>query len=119
MNESANPDATPNPLLDGGARWDEWIDAVGPAAMLVRIEHRMGEVLERSSTPEDIWQETLLHAWRDRERCECPGFGIDRKWFLQIRCTIHVGTSRRRPGRVPRSAGAKHEQTLRRARFLG
>jgi RNA polymerase sigma factor (sigma-70 family) len=44
----------------------------------------MSDALKRTSTPEDIWQETLLHAWRDRERCEWHGIGSFRNWLLQI-----------------------------------
>jgi len=52
--------------------------------MLVRIEHRMGETLRRSLSAEDIWQETLLHAWRDRGRCVWTGVSDFRGWLLQI-----------------------------------
>lgn len=38
----------------------------------------MSAALRRRHTSEDIWQETLLHAWRDRDRCEWRGLKSNR-----------------------------------------
>ena len=74
-----------NPLLsDDPDAWGRLIDAVGPAAMLVRIENRMSASLRRRLTPEDLWQETMLHAWRDRHRCQWNGLKGFRSWLVQI-----------------------------------
>ncbi len=44
----------------------------------------MSSSLRAALLPEDIWQETLLHAWRDRERFEWRGLASFRRWLLQI-----------------------------------
>jgi RNA polymerase sigma factor (sigma-70 family) len=52
--------------------------------MLVLIRSRMSETLKRSMQADDVWQEALLHAWRDRAQCEWSGVKNFRKWLLQI-----------------------------------
>jgi RNA polymerase sigma-70 factor (ECF subfamily) len=52
--------------------------------MVVAIEARMSAQLRARCSPEDIWQETLLHAWRDRASCEWQGVRAFRRWLLQI-----------------------------------
>ena len=69
---------------DDSADWGRLIEAVGPAAMLVRIHARMGAALRRRTSAEDLWQETLLHAWRDRERCQWRGVNEFRRWLVQV-----------------------------------
>lgn len=44
----------------------------------------MSPAVRSRLTPEDIWQETLLHAWRDRGRFEWQGLPSFRCWILQI-----------------------------------
>ncbi len=74
-----------NPLAsDAPDVWDRLIAAVGPASLLVTIDARMGDGLRARATAEDIWQETLLHAWRDRARCEWRGLPNFRRWLLQV-----------------------------------
>lgn len=52
--------------------------------MLVVIEGRMGVDLRRKVSAEDIWQETLLHAWRDRAQYQWTGVPGFRRWLLGI-----------------------------------
>jgi RNA polymerase sigma-70 factor (ECF subfamily) len=52
--------------------------------MLVILRSRMGPALRELMTPEDVWQETLLHAWRDRKSCRCQRSEAFRKWLLQV-----------------------------------
>ncbi|MBU0718878.1 MAG: sigma-70 family RNA polymerase sigma factor [Planctomycetes bacterium] len=74
-----------NPLTsDSPAVWDRLMEAVGPASLLVVIESRMGPLLRCRVTSEDIWQETLLSAWRDRAKCEWRGLRSFRNWLLTI-----------------------------------
>jgi len=74
-----------NPLLSESARdWDDLIEAVSPPALLMVIASRMSPSLQRTTPPEDIWQEVLLHAWRDRLRCEWRGLKSFRSWLLTI-----------------------------------
>jgi RNA polymerase sigma factor (sigma-70 family) len=99
-------------LRSGDARtWDDLVESVGPAAMLVRIERRMGEGLRSRLTAEDVWQETLLHAWRDRERHEWRGVASFRRWLLEIaenriRDAADHSSTLRRGARIVRSVDA-------------
>ncbi|MEW6747263.1 MAG: sigma-70 family RNA polymerase sigma factor [Planctomycetota bacterium] len=74
-----------DPLLsDDPGIWDRLIEAIGPASMLVIINARMGASLRRRFAAEDVWQETLLNAWRDRATCEWRGIKSFRRWLLEI-----------------------------------
>lgn len=74
-----------NPLRsDSAAVWDRLIEAVGPASLLAVIELRMGAALRRRISPEDVFQEALLHAWRDRAGHEWRGLRSFRNWLLTI-----------------------------------
>lgn len=74
-----------NPLLHAtGAAWDRLVTSCNPAAILVAIRSMMGPKLLRDLEPDDVWQETLLHAWRDRAQCEWRGQAAFRKWLLQL-----------------------------------
>lgn len=74
-----------NPLLsDSPGAWDDLIEQIGPASLLVVIEGRMGGALRRRHAPEDVYQEAILHAWRDRGRCEWRGVRAFRNWVLTI-----------------------------------
>ena len=79
------PDDAQNPLLtEDPVVWDRLIEAVNPASILVVIEIRMNPALRRRVAPEDIWQDTLLHVWRDRGKCTWKGLRRFRAWVLQI-----------------------------------
>ncbi len=81
--EPAGPN--PNPLLaEDPLAWERLIEATNPAAMLVRIHGRMSALLRRRMTADDIWQETLLQAWRSRERHQWSGTRAFRHWLLEI-----------------------------------
>ena len=74
-----------NPLASQNGRdWDALIEAVGPASLLVVIDARMSAPLRRAHAPEDILQDALLHAWRDRSQCEWRGLRSFRSWLLSI-----------------------------------
>ncbi|MCG3129198.1 MAG: hypothetical protein CHACPFDD_04116 [Phycisphaerae bacterium] len=80
-----NPHFEGNPLLSGSAAdWERLIEAVGPASLLVAIKARMSAALRRRCAPEDILQDALLHAWRDRQHCEWRGLRAFRSWMLSI-----------------------------------
>jgi RNA polymerase sigma-70 factor (ECF subfamily) len=69
--------------LDPGA-FQRCLDELNPAAMLVRIESRMGRALAGRLTAEDLWQETLLAAWRDRANFTWRGRAEFRAWLMEI-----------------------------------
>jgi RNA polymerase sigma-70 factor (ECF subfamily) len=79
MGTEENPLASDDPLA-----WERLIECVGPPAMLVRIRSRMGPALLARQSAEDLWQETLLYAWRDRGRHEWKGPAAFKGWLLAI-----------------------------------
>lgn len=100
----------PNPLLEEGFdAWERLVATLGPPGMLLGIERRMGTALRQAMTPEDLWQETLLHLWRDRRGIEWRGWPALRRLVLQIaenriRNAADLGNAQKRGGgAVPRS----------------
>lgn len=74
-----------SPLGEASAAdWDRLIEQVNPASVLVVLRCWMGPSAERWHAAEDLWQETLLHAWRDRHRLEWRGPRAFRSWLLTI-----------------------------------
>lgn len=74
-----------NPLASDSAEvWDRLIEAIGPASILVVIESRLSDSLKRQISADDIWQEALLHVWRDRHKCTWRGVKAFRAWVLSI-----------------------------------
>ncbi len=95
-----------NPLQTAtGSAWDRLIESIGPASILLFIRARMSAQLLREWSPEDVFQETLLRAWRDRERLEWRGLRSFRSWILTIagHCILDLaeraGTQKRGEGR--------------------
>lgn len=74
----------PPPDLADPRAWSELIDALGPPSMLVLIGRRMGAALRAKLTAEDVWQEALLQAWRDRSKCEWRGVAAFRRWMVSV-----------------------------------
>ncbi len=65
-------------------RWDELIQAMNPAALQVVIGSAMSRQLRAHLSPEDIWQETLTHAWRDRAQHTWTNAAAFRSWLFEI-----------------------------------
>ncbi|MEK6703215.1 MAG: RNA polymerase sigma factor [Planctomycetota bacterium] len=66
------------------ASWQRLIDAANCASLLVAIETRLGPVLRARLQPEDILQESLLQAWRDRAGAQFQSPRAFRAWLLTI-----------------------------------
>jgi RNA polymerase sigma factor (sigma-70 family) len=66
------------------SKFDECVEAIGPDSCLVVIENWMGAAVRSWCSPEDLWQETLVQAWRDRERHTWTGPRAWRTWVLSI-----------------------------------
>jgi RNA polymerase sigma factor (sigma-70 family) len=66
------------------ARWDELIAGVAPESVLVVIDRAMGAGVRAYCSAEDVWQETLAAAWRDRAQHRWEGPGPYRAWLLAI-----------------------------------
>ena len=78
---------SPDPTLLAAIAPDAWqtlVEGVRPAAMLVAIDSRLGERLRAELDAEDIWQDTLLHAWKARMTHRWCGLRQFRRWLLQI-----------------------------------
>ena len=75
----------PNPLsLGTHGSWNRLVAGVNPASMLVAVRGMMGELARQHYDPEDVWQETLLMAWRDRDTFQWRGPAAFRRWLLEI-----------------------------------
>jgi RNA polymerase sigma factor (sigma-70 family) len=66
------------------ARWEEIVRSMNPAAMQVVIGSSMSKKLREHCSPEDVWQETLTHAWRDRAQHRWEGPNAFRAWLFEI-----------------------------------
>jgi len=78
-----SPDDDFSPLTDP-SRWDELIEGIRPAAILVVIASSMGKNLRAHCAPEDIWQETLAQAWGARGDYQWRGSAAFRAWIFEI-----------------------------------
>ncbi len=104
-----------NPLLSTSPyAWDQLIESIDPASILVVIEQRMNATLKLVVAAEDIFQEALLHAWRDRQAFEWRGLASFRGWLLRIiDHRIHDAVDRnaarkRGSGRAASSLSVRH-----------
>jgi RNA polymerase sigma factor (sigma-70 family) len=65
-------------------RFEELIVSLRPDAMLAVISSAMSRSLREHCSPEDVWQETLAHAWRDRAQHHWTNARAFRAWLFQI-----------------------------------
>lgn len=67
------------------ADFDRLVEASGPASLLLVISGWMSPALAARVAPEDILQEALMHAWRDRDQVALDGTPRGfRLWLLAI-----------------------------------
>jgi RNA polymerase sigma-70 factor (ECF subfamily) len=64
--------------------WEELVEAANCASLLVVIESRLGAAMRARIQPEDILQDSLLQAWRDRESVRFDSPRAFRSWLLTI-----------------------------------
>lgn len=76
-------DAALSPHTDP-SRWDQLIEEIRPAAILVVIAASMSKSLRAQCSAEDIWQETLAHAWGARGQYRWRGSAAFRAWIFEI-----------------------------------
>ncbi len=83
---SADMSATPPPDQPhrSSGSWNELIAALDQDAMIALIGSWMGRELTAKVAPEDLWQETLAMAWRDRDAHEWRGMAAFRAWLRGI-----------------------------------
>jgi len=79
------PEPNSNPLSsDDPEVWASLVAAAHPASIMVAIAGRLGAELRARIAPEDIFQETLLKAWRARKSAQWQGTPSFRRWLLRI-----------------------------------
>ena len=78
-----SPEDDPSPHTDP-SRWDELIEEIRPAAILVVIASSMSKSLRAHCSAEDIWQETLAQAWGARGEYQWRGSAAFRGWIFEI-----------------------------------
>ncbi len=88
------------------ARWEELVASSKPDAMLVVIASSMSKQLREHSSPEDIWQETLALAWRDRAQHSFETTAAFRAWLFEIAKNRIRETARRLASRKRGSGNA-------------
>ena len=64
--------------------WGRILNRLDIASIFVVLSSWLGPRLRRHLTVEDIWQETLWAAWRDREQHEWRDLHSFRTWLLSI-----------------------------------
>ena len=79
-----NPAGNDPAFHDDPRRWEEIVRSMNPSAMQVVIGSSMSKKLREHCSPEDIWQETLTHAWRDRSQHTWEGPNAFRAWLFEI-----------------------------------
>ena len=99
-----NDSATPQHL--DPVSWDQLIEGIGPASCIVVLDSWMGREVSSQVSPEDIWQEALWLAWRDREQHEWRGVRPYRAWILEIGLNRIRGHARRSSA-LKRGGGAR------------
>src|SRR5262245_50429790 len=101
------PDAREHFARIDARRWEELIRDADPEASLVLIRSAMGRQLREHCSAEDIWQETLTQAWRDRAKHEWRGEAAFRAWLFEIAknrirdAARGLATAKRGAGRAP------------------
>jgi len=116
---SYGPRFDSNPLLEDAPEvWDQLVDALAPATILASIRHRMSATLLAQLSPEDVWQETLLRVWRDRDKCDWRGLPAFKRWVLTVAENLirneveSMNSIKRGGGRAPASITGSEELTL-------
>jgi RNA polymerase sigma factor (sigma-70 family) len=88
--------------------WSGLVDSLDAASIFVVLATWIGPKLERHISVEDVWQETLWMAWRDRGQHEWRGLAAWRSWLLSIaKHRIHDAV--RHHGRQKRGGGQEAE----------
>lgn len=93
------------------AQFDALVEAVGPESCLVVIARMMSAELLAWSSAEDLWQDALALAWRDRAQHRFEGVGAYRRWLLAI--------ARNRARDLARQVGSEKRGAGRRAELFG
>lgn len=66
------------------AQFDRVVEAAGPDTAIAVIERMMGPAVLGVCAPEDVWQEALALAWRDRGSHAWQDVRTWRRWLLAV-----------------------------------
>lgn len=99
-----DPVSTVDHISPGG--WDDAVAAANPASLLLVIEDRMGPALRERMGADDILQDSLLHAWRDRHSFKETGLRRFRNWLLSI-IDHRIGDARDHAAAMKRGGGVR------------
>lgn len=91
--------ATPSPPHLDPTRWGELIDSIDAATVFVVLRSWLGPSARSEIPLEDLWQETLWMAWRDRHQHQWVDLTRYRAWLL--------GIARHRLGDLVRAASRR------------
>ena len=96
---------SPAPHLDS-TTWCRLIDNLDAATIFVVISGWLGQNTNFDFSVEDIWQETLWMAWRDRQSHEWVNLSKYRAWLLgiahnRVRDMVRSGVRKKRGGGAP------------------
>ncbi len=102
----AEEPTSPNHPHRDPATWGQLIESLDPKVLLVVINSWMSPFLKRECSAEDILQETLMMAWRDRDKHTWQGARSYRAWLLgiaknRIRVTVRDRKTLKRGGNQP------------------
>jgi RNA polymerase sigma factor (sigma-70 family) len=96
---------SPAPHLDP-TTWCRLVDSLDAATIFVVIGSWIGAEVRLEVSVEDIWQETLWMAWRDRQQHEWSNLTRYRSWLLgiahnRVRATVRGALRTKRGGNRP------------------
>jgi RNA polymerase sigma-70 factor, ECF subfamily len=103
----SSPPLQDQPHRDAAA-WSQLVAALDQDTMIALIGSWMGSTLRQSATPEDIWQETLALAWRDRAAHDWRGMSAFRAWLRGI-ATNRIRDTAERAAAQKRGGGQRLE----------
>lgn len=97
-------------MRSGGLSESEWkalVESANPASLIVVITSRLGPEMRTRLEPDDILQESLMHAWRGRGAAKFESTRAFRAWLLTI-IDHRIRDAVRHTGAAKRGGGSIH-----------
>ncbi|MBK8099114.1 MAG: RNA polymerase sigma factor [Planctomycetes bacterium] len=96
--------AAPRQPHQDPANWARLLDTLDLSSVFVVLDAWLGPALRQHVQPEDVWQETLCCAWRDRLQHTWSTLSAYRAWLLTI-ARHRIADLARHQGRDKRGGG--------------
>ena len=96
--------AAPRQPHQDPADWARLLDTLDLSSVFVVLDAWLGPALRQQVQPEDVWQETLCCAWRDRLQHTWSTLSAYRAWLLTI-ARHRIADLARHQGRDKRGGG--------------